>query len=48
MRESRTVQISIFNFYSQHEFGLHLKQLSDVLDEYRPGDITIAREGLAQ
>jgi IS5 family transposase len=34
MRESRTVQISIFDFYSQHEFGLHLKQLSELLDEY--------------
>jgi len=34
MRESRTVQISIFDFYSPHEFGLHLKQLSEVLDEH--------------
>lgn len=34
MREIRTVQTSIFDFYSQHEKGLQLKRLSHVLDEY--------------
>ena len=32
MRESRTAQTSIFDFYAPHEFGLHLRRLSDVLD----------------
>jgi IS5 family transposase len=34
MREIRTVQTSIFDFYSQHEKGLQLKRLSEVLDGY--------------
>lgn len=34
MREIRIVQTSIFDFYSQHEKGLQLKRLSDVLDSY--------------
>jgi IS5 family transposase len=34
MRATRIVQTSIFDFYSQHEKGLQLKRLSDVLDSY--------------
>jgi len=34
MRETRTVQTSIFDCYSQHEFGTHLKNLSALLDEH--------------
>jgi IS5 family transposase len=34
MRETRVVQISIFKKYSQHEFGIQLEQLSNILDRY--------------
>lgn len=34
MRETRVAQISIFENYSQHEFGVQLKQLSSILDRY--------------
>ncbi len=34
MRETHTVQTSIFDFYSKHEQGLQLKTLSRKLDEY--------------
>jgi IS5 family transposase len=34
MRQSRVVQISIFEKYSQHEFGMRLEQLSKILDRY--------------
>ncbi len=34
MRECRAVQMSIFVLYSQHEFGTHLQNLSDLLDEH--------------
>ena len=34
MRESHTVQKSIFDFYSQHEFSTHLEKMSRLLDEY--------------
>lgn len=34
MRETRTVQTSIFDFYSKHEFGSQLENLSDLLDEH--------------
>ena len=34
MRETRVAQISIFENYSQHEFGVQLKQLSNILDRY--------------
>lgn len=34
MREIHTVQSSIFDFYSQHERGLKLEQLSGLLDKY--------------
>ncbi|MGL6159053.1 ISNCY family transposase [Microbulbifer sp.] len=33
MRETRTVQQSIFDFYAKHEFGDFLAQLSNVLDD---------------
>lgn len=34
MRETHTAQASIFDFYSEHEFGRFLKKLSDLLDEH--------------
>ena len=34
MRENRVAQISIFENYSQHEFGAQLKRLSCILDRY--------------
>ena len=34
MRETRVAQISIFEKYSLHEFGVQLKQLSKILDGY--------------
>jgi IS5 family transposase len=34
MRETRTAQSSVFDFYSQHEFGVFLRKLSDVLDAH--------------
>ncbi len=33
MRKTREPQTSIFEFYSEHEFGKQLKRLSDLLDE---------------
>lgn len=33
MRETRNAQPSIFDFYSEHEFGVQLRDLSDLLDE---------------
>lgn len=33
MRETRTVQLSIFDFYAKHEFGEFLEKLSRLLDE---------------
>ncbi|MEA3643895.1 MAG: ISNCY family transposase [Lamprobacter sp.] len=34
MRETRNAQASIFDRYSEHEFGRHLERLSALLDEY--------------
>lgn len=34
MRETRTAQRSIFDFYSKHEFGYFLCELSSLLDEH--------------
>lgn len=34
MRETLVPQISIFEFYSEHEFGKRLKTLSRLLDEH--------------
>lgn len=34
MRETRTVQASIFDFYARHEFGDFLERLSCLLDEH--------------
>lgn len=33
MRETHTVQASIFDFYSEHKLGEQLKQLSAILDD---------------
>jgi IS5 family transposase len=34
MRETRVAQASIFEYYSEHEFGVRLKSLSDLLDQH--------------
>ena len=34
MRETRNAQISIFEDYSNHEYGIRLRRLSEVLDEH--------------
>lgn len=34
MRETRNAQTSIFENYSEHEYGMQLKQLSELLDDY--------------
>ena len=34
MRETRTAQTSVFELYSEHEFGEHLRKLSEELDEH--------------
>lgn len=34
MRQCRTVQLSIFDSYSQHDHGVMLRELSQLLDEY--------------
>lgn len=34
MRETRTVQSNIFDSYSQHEHGVRLSELSQLLDEH--------------
>lgn len=34
MRETHTAQRILFDFYSKHEFGLHLQALSDLLDSF--------------
>ena len=34
MREARNAQVSIFEYYSNHEYGVRLRRLSEVLDEH--------------
>jgi IS5 family transposase len=34
MRETRVAQASIFENYSEHEFGVRLKHLSEILDQH--------------
>jgi len=34
MRETRNAQVSIFENYSNHEYGSRLRKLSEVLDEH--------------
>ena len=34
MRKKRTVQMSIFDLYSEHEIGKELKAISDYLDDH--------------
>ena len=34
MRETRVAQASIFENYSEHEFGAQLKALSNILDQH--------------
>ena len=34
MREIKVAQASIFEVYSEHEFGMRLKALSDILDTH--------------
>jgi len=45
MRETRVAQASIFENYSEHEFGERLKALSAVLDEY-PEILTLVERDL--
>jgi len=45
MREIRVAQISIFENYSKHEFGVRLKTLSHLLDKH-PGILTLIAEDL--
>ena len=40
MRETRNAQMSVFDFYSEHDTGKRLKGLSDVLDQH-PGILTL-------
>ena len=48
MRETRNAQASVFDFYSEHDTGKRLKELSDVLDQH-PGVLTLIEQdfGLA-
>jgi len=45
MRVTRLAQVSIFENYSEHEFGVQLKNLSDLLDEH-PDILTLVRQDL--
>ena len=45
MRQVRTVQVSIFDIYSEHERGQHFRALSDLLDE-NPELIRLAEKDL--
>lgn len=45
MRETRTVQTSIFDFYSKHEFGDFLHDLSCLLDDH-PDILTLLEKDL--
>jgi len=40
MRETRNAQASVFDFYSKHDIGRRLEELSDVLDQH-PGIVTL-------
>ena len=45
MRVTRLAQVSIFENYSEHEFGVQLKILSSLLDEY-PEILTLIEQDL--
>ena len=45
MRVTRVAQASIFEIYSEHEFGVQLKALSDILDQY-PAILTLVAKDL--
>ena len=45
MRETRTAQTSIFDFYSQHEFSDFLENLSRLLDSH-PEILTLLEKDL--
>jgi IS5 family transposase len=45
MRETRVAQASIFENYSQHELGVRLKSLSDLLDRH-PETLTLVAKDL--
>ena len=47
MRETRVAQINIFETYSQHAFGIQLKQLSKILDRY-PEILTLIENDLIE
>ncbi|MFT5505586.1 MAG: IS5 family transposase [Gammaproteobacteria bacterium] len=44
MRETRVAQVSIFENYSQHELGVRLKSLSDILDRHPEILTLVARD----
>ena len=44
MRETRVAQVSIFENYSQHELGVRLKSLSDLLDRHPEILTLVARD----
>ncbi|MFT7157370.1 MAG: IS5 family transposase [Parvicella sp.] len=45
MRDTRLAQISIFENYSEHELGVRLKSLSDLLDLH-PEILTLVAKDL--
>ncbi|MFT5452220.1 MAG: IS5 family transposase [Enterobacterales bacterium] len=45
MRVTRLAEVSIFENYSEHEFGIQLKALSDSLDVH-PDILSLVRQGL--
>ncbi len=45
MRETRVDQASIFENYSEHELGVRLKSLSDLLD-WHPETLTLIAKDL--
>ncbi len=47
MRETRNAQASVFDFYSEHDTGKRLKELSDVLDQH-PGIVTLIEQDFSK
>ena len=47
MRETRNAQSSIFEEYSNHEYGVRLRKLSEILDRH-PGILDLVAADLRQ
>jgi transposase, IS5 family len=47
MRETRNAQTSVFDFFSEHDTGKRLKELSDVLDQH-PGILTLIEQDFSK